>query len=137
MTKKRVLVFGAFDPLHEGHRQLFSQAKQLGDTLVVVISRDTDIEEQKGRVPYLSEEIRLQQVQNEPNVDKAYLGDEDPSTYSLLRTLDFDVLAVGYDQRPDDISIQKILRDIGKENVRVVRLEAFKPDQYKSSFFRT
>ena len=133
---KRVLVFGSFDPLHEGHKYLFREAKKLGDELLVIVSRDNDIQTQKKRDSFQSEQERLAAVASDPSVDKALLGDEDPRSYALLTSLSFDVLAVGYDQRPDDATIQSILRQVGKPDVTVVRLQPFKPDQYKSSFFR-
>ena len=40
---KRVLIFGTFDGIHEGHLNLFKQAKKYGDYLIVVVGRDENI----------------------------------------------------------------------------------------------
>jgi glycerol-3-phosphate cytidylyltransferase-like family protein len=72
-----------------------------------------------------------------PNVDEALLGDDDPNSYALLREIDFTILAVGYDQKPEDVEIRAILDRMGKQNAQIVRLQAHKPDQYKSSLLRT
>lgn len=139
MTKassKTVLLFGSFDPLHEGHRYCFGQAKALAEKLLVVVTSDVQIRAQKKHEPYMPEVERLATVQVEPEVDEALLGDEATGDYRLLKALDFEILAVGYDQRPDDSTIYEILRKTGKVNVQVVRLKPYRPEQYKSSLFR-
>ena len=44
-----VLVTGGFDPLHSGHIELFKEAKQLGDKLVVGINSDDWLVEKKDK----------------------------------------------------------------------------------------
>ena len=133
---KTVLCFGSFDPLHEGHHNFFEQAVALGDRLLVVVARDAAIQGQKGYQSHQSEDERLQAVQAAPAITEARLGDTDPSSYRLLTELDFDVLALGYDQQPDDATVQAKLREVGKEGVTVVRLKPFEPDQHKSTIKR-
>lgn len=134
---KKIVVFGTFDPLHYGHEFLFREAKKMGDYLIVVVSRDTTISIEKQRSHHISEQKRLQAVQENPDVDEAVLGDEDPTSYALLQNLEFDILALGYDQKPSDEDVWAILGTIGKPNVKVVRLPAYKPERYKSSLMRT
>lgn len=130
-------MFGTFDPLHPGHEYLFSEAKKMGKKLVVVVARDATIVKEKMRQNHLPEQDRLQAVRNNADVDEAILGDELPGKYELLKNIDFDVLALGYDQRPSDEEVWNILGTIGKPNVKVVRLPAHKPNVYKSSLMRT
>ena len=134
---KKVLVFGTFDPLHAGHEYLFSEAKKLGDYLIVVIAQDVVIRLQKHREPHMPQQDRLYAVSQVVDVDEALLGDANPSDYSLLKTLSFDCIALGYDQRPDDNNVRELLKNMGKEHVEIVRLPAHKPEQYKSSLMRT
>ena len=56
--KKRVVVFGIFDGVHEGHRSLFRQAKKHGDELVVIVGRDSASLKWKGKRPKHLEETR-------------------------------------------------------------------------------
>ena len=130
------LFFGSFDGLHEGHRDAFRQAAQLGGHLQVVVTRDEVVKQQKGRYPDEAEDVRLAAVQANHHVDKAQLGSRTPDDYSLLNTLPFTTLAVGYDQMPDDAQIMKLLSEQGKPEVTVVRLQPFKPDTFKSSKLR-
>ena len=45
------MVFGAFDGLHPGHLDFFRQAKEYGDTLVVSVGTDKNVEKIKGKKP--------------------------------------------------------------------------------------
>lgn len=132
----RVLVFGTFDPLHSGHEYLFQEAKKLGEKLIVVVARDIAIQQEKHRQNYMSEQDRLRVVQQNTHVDTAILGDESPQAYATLKNLDFEIVALGYDQRPSDDETRRILDSIGKQDVKIVRLASFKPEEFKSSFFR-
>lgn len=133
----RVVLFGAFDPLHEGHRNLFEQARALGHRLTVVVARDSAIRAQKGRVACIPEYKRIAAVAHELSVDDTLLGDTDPTSYTTLASIPFDVLALGYDQHPSDSTVASILERLGLGHVRIVRLAPYKPHTYKSSFFRT
>ena len=130
------LFFGSFDGLHQGHRDAFRQAAELGDRLHVVVARDQVVQQQKGREPQQSEQARLAAVQADPRVSEAELGGVSPDDYQLLGELTFETLAVGYDQPPDDATIRQLLAAHDKPEVRLVRLQPFKPDTYKSSKLR-
>jgi cytidyltransferase-like protein len=122
-----VLSFGTFDGLHSGHRELLKRARRLGERLVVIGSRDSFIRTVKRREPRLSEGARLTSLLALDEVDVALLGDEWPprDPYRLLDIFDFDVLALGYDQSPDDATVRQLLARIGKDDVAVVRLPRF------------
>lgn len=132
----RVIAFGAFDPLHAGHAFFLQQAKSLGDELITVVARDTSIRARKGREPHHHEEERLQAVAKLSMVDEAVLGNQTANQYTLLSELDFDVVALGYDQQPSTEDVRQELNQRGKFNVMIVRLPAWRPDVYKSTFLR-
>lgn len=132
----RVIFFGSFDPLHEGHRNAFAQAKALGGFLTVIVSRDSTIVRDKHRTPSLSEQARLLAVAADPSVDSAVLGDSDSASYAILRTIPFEILAIGYDQAPSDAYARKILESNGLHDVKIVRLSSYMPEVYKSSLLR-
>ncbi len=131
-----VLFFGSFDPLHDGHRDAFAQAKALGSELIVVVARDSTIVRDKHRQPSLPEEDRRLAVAADPSVDSALLGDVDANSYATLHSVPFDILALGYDQEPSDEEVRNILHANNLRRVRVVRLAPHKPDSYKSSLLR-
>lgn len=137
MSMKRVLAFGAFDPLHEGHRDFFRQAKALGDHVLVIVARDSSIRAHKHRDPFVAEEERVAAVAACDGVDEVRLGNKTAHHYTLLSELAFDVLVLGYDQVPSDEVVREELQQRGKRNVAVVRLKPFQPEAYKSSHLRT
>jgi cytidyltransferase-like protein len=131
---KNVMVFGAFDILHPGHINLFEQAKKYGDYLVVVVARDNTINQVKNHKPLNPESNRLAAVQSQHVVDKAVLGYEDDK-YKIIREIAPDVICLGYDQ----IAFTELLEQKLKEfnlNTKIIRLEPFHPEKYKSSKLR-
>ena len=95
---KTVLVFGAFDGLHPGHRWFLGQAAALGDRLIAVVARDKFITQWKGKTPMQDEVSRLETLQTSRLVDKAILADEQIHTYSVLKTVKPDIICLGHDQ---------------------------------------
>ena len=56
-----VLVGGCFDILHIGHVSFLSEAKKMGDTLVVLLENDTKVKKLKGKNrPIFTQEIRAE-----------------------------------------------------------------------------
>lgn len=129
------MVFGTFDILHEGHRNLFLQAKQHGDYLIAVVATDKNTREIKKKEPLHPEQERLETVQAEFNVDLAVVGDgSDP--YKVITAHKPDIICLGYDQHN---CFEERLTSKLKEyqlNIPVIRLNPFQPDKYKSSLLR-
>lgn len=131
IAKKRVIVFGTFDVVHEGHRSLFRQARHHGEELIVVVARDQTVKAVKGRLPHFREEKRRAAVEHEKLVDKAVLGSPDDK-YAIIAELKPDIICLGYDQRTFVDQLPEELRKRGV-TAEVVMLRPFKPEQYKSS----
>src|SRR3989344_5467345 len=106
MTK--IMVFGTFDYLHEGHKDFFRQAREYGDELVVVVARDNTVKQIKGKLPDHDEETRLMRVSENSFVDKAILGNPGDK-YKVIEKEKPDVLCFGYDQKSFNINIEKEL----------------------------
>lgn len=95
--KRRVVAFGTFDLIHPGHIAFLQAARKMGGELVVVVTRDARVLQEKGRPPLFSEKERLRIVSALKDVDRAVLGDR-PGSWNILRRLAPQVLAVGHDQ---------------------------------------
>ncbi len=131
---RKVMCFGTFDLLHEGHKFYLWEAKKLGDFLVVVVARDDTVSEVKKQHPMNNEAIRLKNLQHLGIADKVILG----NTGDKLRVVEEekpDIVCFGYDQTSFTDNVKEKLHQRGLA-VEVVRLPAHKPDVFKSSLLR-
>jgi FAD synthetase len=126
----RVIAFGAFDPLNEAHKDFLRQAKALGDYLIVVVAHDSAIYAYKKRDPIQTEEVRVAAVRDVPGVDEVILGRKTADRYHLLGEIDFDIVALGYDQQPSDEEVREHLNAKGKHQVRIIRLQPYQIEKY-------
>ncbi|MCE4615416.1 MAG: cytidylyltransferase family protein [Desulfurococcales archaeon] len=94
--EKRVFLAGTFDIIHPGHIELMKWASGLGK-LYVVVARDANVLKSKGRLPVLSESIRLRIVQGIRYVYDARLGDE-ADIFAPIEDIRPDIIALGPDQ---------------------------------------
>ena len=132
---KRVVVFGIFDGVHEGHRSLFAQARKHGDELIVIVGRDSASKKWKGKKPKHSEEMRQDLVSKEKQVDHVVLGDEEQSSYNVLEGLGPDVICLGYDQNALERDLRTWISQKGKD-ITLLRLQPFKPETHHNSSAR-
>jgi cytidyltransferase-like protein len=130
--KRTVLIFGTFDGVHAGHRDMLRQARELGERIVVVVARDATVKTVKERLPVRNENKRLQAIRNEPLVTEARLGSLGDK-YAAIIEIEPDVIALGYDQMSFTQGLEKFLKE-RLPNTTIVRLQAFHPEKYKSSF---
>ena len=131
--KKRVVVFGIFDGIHDGHRDLFRQAKEQGQELVVIVGRDSASLKWKGKKPVHPEEERLSLVLKERYIDNALLGDEEQSSYGVLEELHPDVVCVGYDQ---DTLFKDLEQWIKNKSIQLIRLKPYHSEIYHNAKLR-
>lgn len=132
---KKVMCFGTFDILHPGHEFFLSEARKLGDYLVVVIARDEIVGMVKGRPPMHREDSRLSQVRQLGIADKVMLGNLGPDRLKLIMEEKPGIICLGYDQKSFTENLGERLLERGLK-VEIVRLPPFQPDIYKSSLIR-
>ncbi len=99
MKSKRVLVFGTFDGLHDGHLFFLRSAKAKGTHLIVAVARDAHVKILKDKRPVMSEQKRLESVKNLKSVDEASLCDEQLGGYGIIEATKPDLIVLGHDQR--------------------------------------
>ena len=108
-----VMLGGAFEIIHPGHVHALSEAKSLGNTLVVVVATDESVERNKGRPPATDQALRVTLVSSLRQVDLALPGNRG-SIYDILVRIRPDVIALGYDQRHNG---EEIVREAAKRGV--------------------
>jgi FAD synthetase len=132
--KKVVMAFGTFDFFHAGHEYFLKQAKELGDYLIVVISRDRTVQQIKGKTAVNSEHKRLKTIRETSIADKVILGYHDDK-HKVIRKYRPDIITLGYDQFVFTQKLKKTLIDL-QLNTVIKRLDAHFPLVYKSSILR-
>lgn len=138
IPETRIMVFGTFDMIHEGHEHLFAQARSLAarPRLIVSVARDGVVTRVKGRAPRHPEEERVRALRVHSLVDEAVLGDGE-GYLPHIQAARPDVIALGYDQEGEYVEhLADDLQHCGMQT-RIARLGAFHPDTYKTSKLAT
>ena len=133
----RIMIFGTFDMVHEGHADLFRQARALAPDpyLIVSLARKNIVARIKGAPPQRTEAERAALLKRNTLVDEVVLGQEEGYIEHIVEAHP-DVIALGYDQQGEYVSrLEKDLASAGL-TLRLVRLEAHKPEIYKTSKLR-
>ncbi len=129
-----VMAFGTFDMLHEGHRYYLSEAKKLGDTLVVVVARDETVNKLKEKFPVHNEDYRLRQVKSLSFVNKAVLGNPGDKLEMVVDHKPY-IIGLGYDQTFFTEQLREKLAD-RHLFPKIIRLPPHMPEMYKTSKIR-
>lgn len=132
---KKIMVFGAFDGLHPGHLDFFRQAKKHGDTLVVSVGLDVNVEKIKGKKPLFNQRQRVNLVETCRLVDKAVLGAKD-DFYGHIKSYAPNVICLGYDQWANEADLKIELDRVGLKDCKIIRLSAFDEKRAKSSILK-
>src|SRR3989338_10436016 len=128
----KVMCFGTFDVLHEGHKYYLNEAKKLGDWLVVVIALDETVEKIKGRLPRNSQTVRRQNLEALKIADRVVLGNKGDKL-KVVRDESPDILVFGYDQDSFNSFAEDAVKKGLLPEIKVVRIRPHHPDKYKSS----
>ncbi len=132
---KKILVFGTFDIFHAGHRNFLKQARHYGDFLKVIVAKDETVLRVKKQSPQNKENQRAMAIKNSSLVDEVALGGLGDK-YQVVKEYAPDVICLGYDQHFFVEELEKKLKAFGLENTKIIRLEPYKENIYKSSLLR-
>jgi rfaE bifunctional protein nucleotidyltransferase chain/domain len=111
--KKLVSTNGCFDVLHWGHIKYLSDARELGDALVVGLNSDHSVRSLKGpERPIYPEAIRLKQLAGLESVDYVVLFEE-PTPENFLGVVKPAVHAKGGDYDPKTLPERQVVEAAG------------------------
>ena len=129
-----VMTFGTFDYLHAGHEYYLKEASKLGHEMVTILARDETVRKVKGELPDNNEIARKKAIEESDIETKVVLGNLGDK-YEVLRKFKPNIICLGYDQYAFTQKLQKELID-QKLNTKIVRLEPYKPEVFKSSLIK-
>lgn len=114
-----VLANGCFDLLHVGHIRYLSEAKKIGDILVVAVNSDRQARFLKGEDrPFMPENERAEIVSSFSFVDLVTVFDE-PTVEDVIRSIRPDFHAKGTDYTTETVPEREIVRECGGQVVIV------------------
>lgn len=132
------MVFGTFDNLHPGHLNYFKQARRFGGELIIIVARDKNVLKIKGRRPQQNEKLRARKIRTACKElgyqGKVVLGSL-TNQWAVLEKYQPEVICLGYDQQVD---LKKLKSELVKARLfcKIKRLKAYRPEKYKSSYYR-
>jgi rfaE bifunctional protein nucleotidyltransferase chain/domain len=122
-----VVVFtnGVFDLLHPGHVRYLTEARSLGDALIIGVNSDRSVRANKGpERPINRAEERVEILLALACVDAAAVFDED-TPLSIITEVQPDILVKGADWGPDNIVGRDVVEARGGRVVRLNLAEGF------------
>ena len=116
-NKIRVAVSGYFDPIHVGHLEYLRMAKELGDSLVVIVNNNYQCKLKKGK-HFMDENDRVEIVKALRFVDEVFLSiDKDRSVCKSLEEIKPDIFANGGDRATSEVPETPVCK---KFNIKMV-----------------
>ena len=102
-NKKTVFTNGCFDILHSGHVQYLTEAKELGDILILGLNSDSSVKRLKGKDRPINNEQERAVVLSALYSISYIVIFEDDTPYKLINHIKPDILVKGGDWKPEDI----------------------------------
>ena len=129
-NKKIVFTNGCFDIIHPGHIHVLSQAKLLGDILVIGLNSDKSVKNLKGEErPLVNESDRAKILLSIKYVDYVTIFDES-TPKDIIKKIKPDTLVKGGDYIVDDIVGSKFVIDSGGTVEIVKFLDGYSSSNY-------
>lgn len=96
-SEKKIITYGTFDLLHNGHIRLLERAKELGDYLIVGVTSD-DYDVQRGKLNVIdSLETRIQNVKNLNLADEIIVEESGEQKEKDIKKYGINIFTVGSD----------------------------------------
>ena len=121
--KKIVFTNGCFDILHAGHVDIFQQARNMGDALVVAVNSDISIKKIKGeKRPVVPQAQRMQVLAALEAIDYVVIFEEE-NPLKIIKELQPDILVKGGDWPIETIVGREIVEKKGGKVISVPLME--------------
>lgn len=136
---KKILTFGTFDVLHEGHKNLFKQMLDLSEDslLYIIVSSDDNVFKLKKRKTIQTCKQRKSYIRkffrNIKSLKRVSVIEENfTNPFRHIIDINPDIIVLGYDQNWDNVLTKKYLQS-NLQLPEIIRAEPYMPEKYKSS----
>ena len=109
--KRVVFTNGCFDIIHAGHVRYLTEAKKIGDILVIGLNSDSSVSTIKPGRPIIPEQQRAEVLSALSMVDYITLFNED-TPYGLIKEIKPDILVKGADWDIKNIVGSDIVKEV-------------------------
>lgn len=134
IIKKKVIIFGVFDGLHQGHLYFIKKAKEKGHNLMVIVAPDDIVKVLKGKYPKHNQKQRIEDLSKIKEIDSVFLGDQEMGSYNVLRKIKPDIIFLGYDQQELYQNLKEMINNKNLEEVEIIfNNSAYQPEIFHSS----
>lgn len=124
--KKIIFTNGCFDILHPGHVDYLTQARDLGDYMILGLNTDNSVKKLNkapGR-PVNDETSRARVLSALACIDAIIFFDEE-TPYELIKFLQPDILVKGNDYKAEEVVGYDVVKARGGEVITIPLLEGF------------
>ena len=95
---KKVITYGTYDLLHQGHINLLKRAKDLGDYLIVGVTND-NFDRERGKLNVRNNVLeRVEAVKTTGIADQIIIEDFVGQKIDNIQKYDVDIFAIGFNQ---------------------------------------
>mgnify|MGYP002626047984 CR=1 FL=1 len=121
---KKGFISGMFDPLHAGHIEIFRQAKEMCEYLIVAVGTDDFIRVRKKHEPLIPFEQRRIIIESIRYID-CVVPIENLDKVAMYKKYNFDVMIAGADHRREEsyIRTSEALSIFGVPTVYIERVK--------------
>jgi len=129
MHQTIILTNGCFDLLHIGHVRLLTQAKKIGDILLVAVNSDQSIRQLKGAIrPIIPENERLEMIASLQAVDYVFLFN-DLTPVNIIEQIKPDIFIKGSGYSIENLPEYSSVKKYGGKVVTFASLAPFSTSQ--------
>ena len=127
---KKVMCFGSFDILHEGHHYFITQSQNYGQKTFIVVARDENITKLKNKPPFFTLEVRIKNLKKNFPFATILPGHSDDFWFHIKKNQP-EIICLGYDQ---SVNIKTLKNTF--PSIKIKKIKAFYPEKFKSSLLR-
>lgn len=132
--ERKVLAFGTFDHLHPGHIHFLNEAKRLGN-LTVSVATDQSVVSRKKNKPSKNTTERIKNLDGLKIADKIIAGDKSLGNWSIIKKINPDIIAIGYDQKELKMALAEAKKRFGLKFL-IKNISSKNPEKYHSSILK-